>query len=118
MAEMGGAVDDEPLDLMEHRRMRLVGVAAIGAAGADHADRRLLRQHGAHLHRARVRAQDLARAVRAGIEKERVVHVARRMIRRKVQLGEIIVVALDVRPFGDGKAHVGEDRRESRPSPG
>ena len=37
-------------------------------------------------------------------------HVARRMVFREIQLGEIVVVGLDVRPFGDGKAHVGEDR--------
>jgi hypothetical protein len=30
----------------------------------------------------------------------------------KVQLGEIVVVGLDVRTFGDGEAHVGEDRDE------
>ncbi len=57
-------VDHEPLDLMEHRRVGLVEVGAIGAAGADDADRRLLRQHGAHLHGARMRAQQLALARR------------------------------------------------------
>ena len=105
-------VDHQPLDLMEHRRVGLVGVAAIGAAGADDADRRLLRQHRAHLHRAGVGAQELAFAVGVGGEEERVVHFARRMAGREVELGEIVVVALDVRPFGDRKAHVGEDRGE------
>ena len=47
-----------------------------------------------------------------GIEEERVVHFARRMAGGEIQLGEIVVVALDVRPFGDGKAHVGEDGGE------
>ena len=37
-------------------------------------------------------------------------HVARRMVFREIQFGEVVVVGLDVRPFGDGKAHVGEDR--------
>ena len=36
-------VDDETLDLMEHRRVGLVAVHAIGAAGRDDADRRRLR---------------------------------------------------------------------------
>ena len=45
-----------------------------------------------------------------GREEERVVHLARRMAGREVELGEIVVVALDVRPFGDREAHVGEDR--------
>ena len=44
-----------------------------------------------------------------GLEEERVVHLARRMAGREVELGEIVVVALDVRPFGDRKAHLGEN---------
>ncbi len=31
--EIGGLVDHQPLDLMKHRRMGLVGIAAIGPAG-------------------------------------------------------------------------------------
>ena len=57
-------------------------------------------------------AQNFAGPIRAGVEKEGVVHVARRMVRRKIQLGKIIIVALDIRPFGDGKAHIGENHRE------
>ena len=34
VAHMGALVDHEALDLVEHRRVRLVAVAAIGAAGA------------------------------------------------------------------------------------
>ena len=30
----------------------------------------------------------------------------------EIELGEIVVVGLDVRAFGDRKAHVGEDRGE------
>ena len=36
----------------------------------------------------------------------------------KVELGEVVVVGLDVRPFGDREAHVGEDRGRARRSPG
>src|SRR6516225_3204532 len=57
VAEMRTLIDDEALDLMKHRRMRLIAVAAIGAAGNDDAGRRLLREHGAHLHRRGMRAQ-------------------------------------------------------------
>ena len=111
MAQIGLLVDDEAFDLMKHRRVRLVGIAAIGAAGADDADRRLLLQHRANLHRARMRAQQFALARRIRLQEERVVHLARRMIRRKIELGEIIIVGLDIRPFGDGEA---QDRRRSR----
>src|SRR5262249_41820603 len=72
MAEVGALVDDEPLDLMEHGGMGLVAVAAIGAAGDDHADRRLLRQHRPDLYRRGMRAQQQLRAVSLRIEKERV----------------------------------------------
>jgi hypothetical protein len=44
------------------------------------------------------------------VEEERVVHLAGRMAFGEVQRGEIVVVGLDVRPFGDGEAHVAEDR--------
>ena len=48
--------------------------------------------------------------VRPGREEERVVHLARRMALGEIQRGEIVIVGLDVRTFGDREAHVGEDR--------
>ena len=50
------------------------------------------------------------RAVRLRIEEERVVHRPRRMVFREIELGEIVIVGLDVGTFGDGEAHIGEDR--------
>ena len=96
-------VDHQALDLMKHRRMGLVGVAAVGTPGDDHPDRRLLREHRPDLHRRRMGAQQHARAVRLGIEIERVVHIPRGVT-------EVIVVGLYVGPFGDRESHVGEDR--------
>ena len=55
-------------------------------------------------------AQQLPLAVGAGIEEEGVVHLARRMADREIERGEIVVVGLDIRPFGDGEAEIGEDR--------
>ena len=86
VAEMRALVDHQAFDLVEHRRVGLVGVAAIGAARADHADRRLLRQHGAHLHRRGVGAQQQPRAVGLRVEEERVVHFPRRMACGKFSL--------------------------------
>ncbi len=37
---MRGLVDDEAFDLMEHRRVRLIAVAAVDAARRDDADGR------------------------------------------------------------------------------
>ena len=34
------------------------------------------------------------------------------MVRREIELGEIVIVGLDVGTFGDRKAHVGEDRSQ------
>ena len=42
---------------------------------------------------------------------ERVVHLPRGMIGGDVELGEIVVVEFDVRPFGDREPQIGEDRR-------
>ena len=109
VGERRALIDHQALDLVEHRRMGLVEVRAVGASGADDPDRRLLRQHRAHLHRARVGAQKLALALVVRREEERVVHLAGGMAGREVELGEVEVVAFDVRPFGDREAHVGED---------
>src|SRR6202020_2995228 len=46
VAEMRALVDDEAFDLMELRRMGGVRIDAIGAAGANDADRRLLGEEG------------------------------------------------------------------------
>ena len=43
-------------------------------------------------------------------EEDRVLHIARRMIRRKVQRLEVVVVGLDLGAFADGVAHRLEDR--------
>ena len=85
-------------------------ILAVGLAGNDDADRRLLRLHRADLHRRGVGAQHLALAVCVRIEEERVVHLAGRMTFGEVQRGEIVIVGLDIRTFGDREAHVGEDR--------
>src|SRR4051812_13119321 len=110
VTEMRGLVDDQSFDLVEHGSVCLVAVAAIGPAGNDDADRRLRRQHGPDLHRRGMGAQEQPRTVRLRIEIERVVHFASRMALGKVELGEIVVVGLDVGAFGDRKPHVGEDR--------
>ena len=109
MAEMGLLVDHQTLDLMEHRRVGLVGIATIDPPRRDDAQGRLRFQHGANLYRARMRAQERARAVGGGREIERVVVLARRMFGRHVERGEIVEVGLDVGALGDREAHGGED---------
>ncbi len=110
MAEIGDLVDHEAFELVEHGRVGGIGIDAIGAAGRDDADRRLLVQHRAHLHGAGMRAQHMARAVGLFLQIEGVVHLPRGMIRRDVELGEIVIVEFDIGAFGDGEAQIGEDR--------
>jgi hypothetical protein len=57
------AVDGQPLDLVEHRRVGLVVVGAVDPARRDHADRGALGLHRADLHRRGVGAQHVRRAV-------------------------------------------------------
>jgi hypothetical protein len=97
-------VDQQALDLVEHRRVGLVAVAAVDLAGGDHAQRRLVILHVAHLHTGGMRAQQAAIA-----EVERVVHRARRMVRREVQRLEIVEIVLDLRTVGEFVAEAAED---------
>src|SRR5262249_57319433 len=111
MPEVRARIDDEALDLVEHGCVGLIAVAAIGAARNDDADRWLLCQHCPDLHRRSMRAQKKLRSIGLWFEKERVLHLPCRMTFREVELGEIVIVGLDVGPFGHGEAHVGENCR-------
>ena len=51
MPQMNALVDDKPFNLMEHRRVRRIAVAAIHTARRDDANGRFLRRHRADLHR-------------------------------------------------------------------
>src|SRR6266571_6653242 len=57
MPEMRARIDDEALNLVEHGCVGLIAVAAVGAAGNDDADWRLVCQHRPDLNRRSVRAQ-------------------------------------------------------------
>lgn len=59
VTHMDTLLDDEPFDLMEHRRVGCVPVIAIDAAGHENADRRLFFHHRAHLHGAGMGAEHL-----------------------------------------------------------
>ena len=97
-------VHGEALDLVEHRRVRGIGVAPVDAAGDDHVHRRLVQLHGADLDRRGVRPEDdLVRHV------ERVLHRPRRMRGRHVERREVVVVELDLGPLGDREAERDED---------
>ena len=110
IADMRLLVDDKAFDLMEHRRMGGVGILAIGLAGNDDADRRLLAFHGADLHWRSVGAQHLALALFIRLEEEGIVHLAGRMAFREIQRREVVIVGFDIWTFGDRETHIREDR--------
>ena len=89
----------------EHRRgAHAQFVAPVAVAGADHRQRRLALLHHANLAVGGMRAQQHP----AGQEKG-VLHLARRMVGRKVERLEVVEVVLDVLGRGDLEAHRGED---------
>ena len=109
VGERDAAVDGERLDLVEHRRVAGVErLVAVRAPGRDHEDRRLLRLHGADLHRRRVRAQHHLLGL-AEVHVERVLHRARRVAGRDVERLEVVPVVLDLGALGDAVAQAHED---------
>ena len=57
-------------------------------------------------------AQQHPRAIGLRREIKGVVHFPRRVAFREIQLGEIIVICLDIGTFGDSETHVGENRSQ------
>lgn len=104
-------INRQPFDLMEHRRVCLVVIGAVNATRTNDADRRALLFHFADLNRRRVRAQDVGRAVVAlgAVHIERVHFGAGRMVTGDVERVEVVPIGFNLRPFGGGETHVGED---------
>ena len=79
----------------------------------DHdANRRTHLFHGANLHRRRVRAQQQALALRLRLlagDEQRVLRIARRMVRRKIQRLEVVVIGFDDGAFRNGIAEFLKD---------
>ena len=82
------------------------GLVSEDAAREDGPDGRLLPLHLAHLNGAGVGAQQ---DVRVGVDKERVLHVARWMLGREVEGGEDVPVVFDLRSFGHCEAEPAKD---------
>ncbi len=100
-----GAVDHEAFDLPEHRRgAHAQLVAPVAVAGADHRQGRLAALHHADLAVGSMRAQQHP----AGQEK-RVLHLARRMVGRKIERLEVVEIVLDILGRDDLEAHRGEN---------
>lgn len=95
---------------MKHRRVGDVGVAAVDSPRAGDPQRRLTGAHGADLNRRRMRPQHqrlAARILPGRREKERVLHLAGRVVGRKVERVEVERRLFDFRPLGDGEPELG-----------
>ena len=113
MAHMGGLVDHQPLDLVEHRAVGGVIVGAKGAARRDDAQRRGDVFHVANLHRRGMGAQHgPGRAWRGGGQIKGVMVLAGRVPGRNVESLEVVKVVLDMRPLRHGEAHLAKDRHQ------
>ena len=105
------AVNRQPFDLMEHRRVGLVVIGAVDATGADDADGRALRLERADLHRAGMGAQHERRAIIAlgAVHVKRIHLGAGGMMAGDIERVEIIPIGFDARALGHAKAHIGKD---------
>ena len=105
--------DPEALDLMEHRRVRGVGVDPVRATRGNHLDGRLVHPGIPDLHRARVGPQE-----QSAFDVESVVHRARRVVLRLVQRREVVPVGLDLGAVGHVETDGGKDLLDALPRPG
>ena len=100
VGERDPLVDREPLDLVEHGRVRRVGrVAAVHAAERDDVDGRLLRLHRPHLRRRGLGAQQ-----RVVVEEQRCERRPRGVPGREVEAVEVVVRRLHLAPVDDAVA--------------
>ena len=91
-------VDIKSFDLVKNAvRPVRNGLVAEYPPRANHADRRFLTLHRAHLDRTGVRPQQ---DIRVFADEKRVLHIAGRMLGRKVERREHMPVVLDLGPFG------------------
>ena len=98
-------VHGQPFQLRKGGRVAgVVRVAPVHHPGDDHAHGRLERLHHVRLRRRGVRAQDDALG-----QVEGVVHVGRGVVQRRVELAEVVLDRLHLRPRHAAEAQVAED---------
>ena len=88
-------------------------VAAVDAAWRDQPHRRLMLLHVPDLHPGRMRAEQRGGGAHGRAhgrrEIQRVLHVARGMVRRHVERFEVVVVVFELGPLDDEEPHAAED---------
>jgi len=101
----------QELELVEHhlaaRRHLLVAVDLAGQQHAQGLGR--VAAHGVDLAGRGVGAQQYGRCLRRHLDIKRVLHIARRVVGREVELPEVQLIQLDLGALPDLEAHLGED---------
>ena len=105
-------VNHQTLDLVEHRGMRGIIIRTISPARRNNPYRRTLVLHRPYLHRRSLRSDHITviKIRTLGIGNiERVLHLACRMIGRRIQRIKVMELVFDIRPFGNIKPHLPEN---------
>ena len=99
---------------MKHRRMGLIVICAIHAAGANHPDWRASFFHRANLYRTGMRAQHVGGAIitLCAMHVKRIHFRARRVMPGDIQRVKIIPICINPRAFSHAKTHIGKNRRD------
>ena len=97
-------IDHQAFALLEHRGVGRIVIDAEHVARSNHAERRLVRFHVVDLRAGSVRTQH-----HLVVHVERVLHVAARMVGRRVERLEVVPVRLDVAAEVHLEAHLAEE---------
>ena len=103
-----GLIHDQALDLMKHRGVGHIRVAAINPARRDKAKRRPGVFHDPDLHRRGMRAQQAPVGKVKGV-----VHGARGMMFRDIQGAEVMIIVFYLRPLDDIETDLLKQRRDA-----
>ena len=115
MTQRYALVDGQSFDLMEDGQMRgVVFIRPVDPPGTDDVDRQLASQHCPGLDRRRVGPQHDAAIL--GLDEQRVLHGACRMVRDEIERVEVEPLGLELRPLGNLPAHRDEHVLHQRSS--
>src|SRR3989344_4058308 len=110
MTEGNVLPDHEPLELVEHRGVRCIGIFAEDFPRTDHAERRLVLLHVANLYSGSVPAEEAAIVgCSSAFHIEDVLIVACRMILWEIEEIEVVFLRIDLGSVRNIEAHAPED---------
>ena len=97
-------IHHKSFDLMKHRRVRNIAVTPVDSSRRNNLNGRKLGFHRSYLDRRGMCPQDDPLVHVKGI-----LHISGRVVLRDIQRFKIVVIRLNIRPFGNGEPQGGED---------